>query len=953
MAVICSFVFAAFIFSTSVSAQETGKSVWKAANTDSLRSRNERPIREDNFVVFSLDRQQMVRVLNDAPMEFTDAARIGSLTFKLPTPEGRLETFRVVESPVLSPELSAEYPTWRTYQAHGVDDPSATARFGITELGFHATVLTTRGTVLIDPVIASDKDNYIVYFKQDLMRERRFHCELDEELANIGKSDFSFFAAPQFSHGSQIRTYRLAIATTGEYTQFFGGQTPALAQVVITSNRMNGVYRRDFAIGLQLVSGTNLVYPDPATDPYSNTSSSAQLTVNQNTIDSVLGSANYDVGHLFLTSDSGVAQLSSICGSSKARGLSGQNSPQGDGFDVDYVAHEIGHQIGANHTFNATGNCGSSPSNSRREPGSAVTIMGYAGICSSSANLQRNSIDNFLGHNQEEAINFINGNGSTCGTISGTNQIPVVSVPAPSYSIPFNTPYALTATATDADGDTLTYSWEHNTPSTATASYPGTPDDDDVNLGTGRVLMRPYSPTTSPTRYFPSMTYILNNANEPPVTYTGTSATGSVCAGTCSTGEDLPSVARTINYRVTVRDNNGGVADASTNVEFVNTTTPFSVTSQNTPVTYAGNSVQPVTWDVSGTTAAPINAAQVRIRFSLDGGQTFPFSSSPIPNNGTVNLTMPNVATTQGRIMVEAVGNIFFDVNNANITLTASSVVNRRAPFDFDGDDKTDLSIYRPSVGHWWHSRSSDGGNFAIVFGASTDKPVPADFTGDQKADFAFWRPDTGLWFIMRSEDFSYFLVPFGETGDVPIPFDFDGDGKADLAVFRPSNNTWYIQKSGGGTDIIGFGSAGDRPVVGDYDGDGKADIAIFRPASGQWWIRNSSDGSVFALTFGVGTDRPVPGFYTADNKTDIAIWRPTTGEWYILRSEDLSFYSFPFGTTGDVPVPGDYDGDDQWDPAVFRPSNNTWYVNRSTGGINIQGFGSAGDLPLPGVYIP
>ena len=215
---------------------------------------------------------------------------------------------------------------------------------------------------------------------------------------------------------------------------------------------MNGIYRKDFAVGLQLVSGTNLVFPDAATDPYSNTSSSAQLDVNQTTINSVLGSPNYDVGHLFLTSNSGVAQLSSICGASKARGLSGQPNPQGDGFDVDYVAHEIGHQIGANHTFNSDANCGSGSSAARKEPGSGVTIMSYAGICSSTSNLARNSIEIFLGHSQQEAITFLGGNGGTCGTLSGTNAIPVVTARA-ATSIPFNTPYALTATASDSNGN--------------------------------------------------------------------------------------------------------------------------------------------------------------------------------------------------------------------------------------------------------------------------------------------------------------------------------------------------------------------------------------------------------------------------------------------------------------------------------------------------------------------
>ena len=278
-----------------------------------------------------------------------------------------------------------------------------------------------------------------------------------------------------------------------------------------------------------------------------------------------------------------------------------------------------------------------------------------------------------------------------------------------------------------------------------------------------------------------------------------------------------------------------------------------------------------------------------------------------------------------------------------------------RALFDFDGDNKTDLSIFRPGPGEWWINRSLNGSTFALQFGAGTDRIAPADFTGDGKTDVAFFRPSTGQWFVLRSEDLSFYAFPFGTNGDVPVPADYDADGKADAAVFRPSTLTWFIQKSGGGTDIIGFGAAGDVPTVADYDGDAKADIAIYRPnAAGgaQWWVRRSSNGTVFALQFGTPTDKTVQGDYTGDGKADIAFWRPSTGGWFVLRSEDFSFYSFPFGTNGDTPVPGDYDGDGRNDAAVFRPSTSTWFAQRSTGGTLIQQFGIAGDIPLPSAYV-
>jgi hypothetical protein len=273
--------------------------------------------------------------------------------------------------------------------------------------------------------------------------------------------------------------------------------------------------------------------------------------------------------------------------------------------------------------------------------------------------------------------------------------------------------------------------------------------------------------------------------------------------------------------------------------------------------------------------------------------------------------------------------------------------------FDFDGDRKTDISIFRPSAGEWWYLRSSDAGNRAAQFGNLSDIPTPADFTGDGKTDIAFFRPSTGEWFMLRSEDDSYLSFPFGAAGDVPVVGDFDADGRADPTVYRPSTNEWFILKSTGGTVITTFGAEGDVPVLADYDGDGKTDIAIYRPSVGQWWIQGSSNGQTVAAAFGTSSDKPVPGDYSGDGKADIAFWRPATGEWFILRTEDASFYSVPFGATGDVPVPGDYDGDGKFDTAVFRPSSATWYINRTNSGLLITNFGANGDRPIPNAYVP
>jgi uncharacterized delta-60 repeat protein len=303
------------------------------------------------------------------------------------------------------------------------------------------------------------------------------------------------------------------------------------------------------------------------------------------------------------------------------------------------------------------------------------------------------------------------------------------------------------------------------------------------------------------------------------------------------------------------------------------------------------------------------------------------------------------------------IGGDFEKVNNVSRTSLArlfnQPVMQRRAPFDFDGDGKTDVGIFRPADGSWWYTRSSANDFRVYAFGASGDLIAPGDYTGDGKADIAVWRPATGEWFIQRSEDDSFLSFPFGAAGDALAPADYDADGKTDPAVFRPSTGEWFILKSSGGTTITTFGQAGDIPVTADYDGDGRADIAIFRPADGSWWYVRSTDNQFRVFSFGVSTDKPVPGDYTGDGRADIAVFRPSTGEWFFQRSEDNSYFSVPFGQTGDVPAPGDYDGDGKFDTAVFRSATADWFVQRSTAGILITNFGSGGDRPIPNAFIP
>jgi len=287
----------------------------------------------------------------------------------------------------------------------------------------------------------------------------------------------------------------------------------------------------------------------------------------------------------------------------------------------------------------------------------------------------------------------------------------------------------------------------------------------------------------------------------------------------------------------------------------------------------------------------------------------------------------------------------------------AVTVFKKESAFDFDGDNRSDLAVFRGSTNRWYYQRSFDGTSGEALLGLSTDKMVPADYTGDSKTDVAMYRPSTGLWYIIRSDDLTVTISgAFGAPNDIPAPADFDADGKADLAVFRPSNGTWYINNSATGLSIFAFGSPGDVPTPGDYDADGRADVAIFRPnagtGNGEWWIQRSTAG-IFVTVFGTSTDIPVVADYSGDGTTDVAIRRPSDGFWYVLQMEDFNYFAAPFGLGSDRPVPADYDGDGKADISIYRPSDGNWYEARTTGGITIQQLGVKGDKPAPAAYIP
>ncbi len=651
---------------------QTAADLWQDVNDATLLAAR-RAVTSERTVVpgrgraLRLTRATLDKVLAEAPAEFSGEP---GREFPLPMPDGTFARFALEESPLMEPKLAAKFPELKTYVARGIDDPSWSARFDVTPQGFHAVVLAPDGvSFYVDPYWRDDTTHYLAYRRRDYVNAAKtLTCAIP------GRADAALAlfrdAVAARPTGATLRTYRLAVACTGEYAAAAGGGTVlgSLGAILTTVNRVSALYERDLAIRLKLVNGEDqIIFTNAVTDGYTNTDGDAMLDENQAKIDAVIGTANYDIGHVFSTGGGGIAGLGVVGNAArKANGVTGSSNPVGDPFDIDYVAHEMGHQFGANHPFNATtGSCSASNRNgpTAYEPGSGTTIMAYAGICSPQ-DLAAHSDDYFHTINYDEIDAYTSTSPGNVGVSTATgNTAPTVGA-LTSRTIPMQTPFALTATATDPDaGDVLTYCWEEFDKGAAqdpTAS----PRDNGSSP-----IFRSFDPTTSPTRIFPSLTYILNNANVPPATVSG-----------YASGEFLPTTSRTMTFRCTVRDNRlagGGSNYGSMTVTSTTAAGPFAITSHNSAATIAGGSSQTVTWSVAGTTAAPVSCANVKISLSTDGGYTFPFVlAASTPNDGSQAVTIPNVgnvATTQGRIKVEAVGNIFFDVSNADLTITSTN----------------------------------------------------------------------------------------------------------------------------------------------------------------------------------------------------------------------------------------------------------------------------------------
>lgn len=632
-------------------AQTSRLALWQDVEESTIQLTGEKLINPQVYRTVKLNLEKLADILSNAPLEKNTPLKYATSVIELPTPDGKINSFYFVESPVMEVELQSAYPEIRTYVGIGIDDEYAWVRFDFTPHGFHAMVRSVNGSYFIDPHNQGDIENYISYFVADYIREDfERTCELIIEGNILDEMNFLLEGGIETPTGPQLRTYRLACAATGEYTQFHGGTVAlGLAAVVTAVNRVTGVYETELAIRMVLVANNNLIiYTDPNTDPYSNFNGGTMLGQNISNLSSVIGNANFDIGHVLSTGGGGVAYLGVVCTANKAGGVTGLPQPIGDPFYIDYVAHEMGHQFGAHHTFNGSaGSCSGSNRNpaTAYEPGSGSTIMAYAGICSPQ-NLQNLSDPHFHVASFDQIVAYTNfGSGSGCPVVTNTgNNAPVVTVPAGGFAIPINTPFALTGSAVDPDNDPLTYSWEQW--DLGPAGHPNSPSGD-------APIFRVFNPVSTPTRTFPRIQNLLNN--------------------TQTIGEILPSYSRNLRFRLVARDNRpagGGVDYAQINFTVSNAAGPFLVTYPNTNVIIPGLSPVTVTWNVANTNASPVNVSNVNILLSVDGGNTYAYTlASNTPNDGTEVVILPDNETNTARIKVEAVGNVFFDISNVNFTI--------------------------------------------------------------------------------------------------------------------------------------------------------------------------------------------------------------------------------------------------------------------------------------------
>ncbi len=630
------------------------------------------PVFEDMSVfedpqLFHLNISGLKNVLAKAPKRVTEKSEV---IISFPNSTGKMEHFKVTENSNFEPELASKYPDIKSYIGKGVEDPASKVYFSVSPLGLSSMeIYRDQSAVFIQPY-TKDLSTYIIYKKSD--RKDHFN-KLECTVSDAAQKGNLNAVTHKNADDATLRTFRLALSCTGEYTSYFGGtKAQALAAMNNTMTRVNGIFENDFAARMVLIANNDdLIYTNAATDPYSSSSQMKNWNLElMNNLSSTIGNNNFDIGHLFgrdggggnagcigcicdndmsTYQSQGITYPSSYKGSGYTSPANG--NPSGDTFDIDFVAHEMGHQFGGNHTSSYR----VEPDLKSVEPGSGSTIMGYAGV--TSYDVQNNSDPFFHAISIEQITNNIKAKTCSVNTNTG-NSIPTANA-GPDYIIPKSTPFMLTGSGTDADGDQLTYIWEQMDKGTSSETGANSAAQESKTPGP---IFRSWMPSASPVRYFPTMSSILAGSLK--------------TAGTEIDVEALPSVARALNFRLTVRDNKaGGGANNSDDTKLTvdPAAGPFMITSQNTAVSYVKGSSQTVTWDVAGTTANGVNTANVDILWSTDNGSTWTILMTGTPNDGSESITIPDTLTNTGRIMIKGSHHIFFDINNANISVKNSN----------------------------------------------------------------------------------------------------------------------------------------------------------------------------------------------------------------------------------------------------------------------------------------
>ena len=723
-------------------------------------------VKEYPYRSLSAKGSQLQYILSGAPVEGSG----DGLEISLPLPDGSFVRVLAFESPIMSPALAAKLSHIKTYKVYGLDDASLSGRLDINNGVLRGILMGDHGTTYIEPEssydgLARGSDIYRSFNKTDYPRKHPMRCNVDGHNHFITADDSRNLqrAFPlqesMKSAGDKKRTYRLAMAATSEYTAAVSTGTPTVAQgqaaIVTAINRINQIYEKEVSVSFTLVDNSNIVFDGTVDDGYTNSSGSTMLAENQTKLDAVIGSANYDIGHVFSTGGGGVATLASVCNSgrvsvppnpatdfdpAKARGVTGLPNPVGDPFVVDFVAHEIGHQFGATHTFNAggsaSGNCtdgarenhtstagGSVLSDSAYEPGSGSTIMAYAGICSQQ-NIQTNSDPYFHARSLEQIREFVNGEvlfantlGNICGTETNTGNTPPTANAGLDYTIPANTPFALTGSGSDidaADVATLNYTWEQYDLGTKTTTLAEMHTDADT-----RPIVRSRMGTSSPTRYIPALDAILE---------------GNL---TKYLGERLPTTDRDMKFRLTVRSGAQGFNQDDMTVTVDKDAGPFEVTG---PVPLApgnfltGGHSPTVSWNVANTNNPPVSCSNVTTSFSTDGGLTFPYVlEASTPNDGShISLTsgLPNIATTQGRFKVACVDNIFFNVTTQDFEVRTENIMTVAATSAHKVEGTGANSMFTFTVSRTGDRVQGASGVTYTVSGSGTNPADASDFGG-------------------------------------------------------------------------------------------------------------------------------------------------------------------------------------------------------------------------------